>query len=85
MERIKETQNNHNAINNVMGSEQSNNGQAVNIERLGGTALLWLSMHDTTATIKVLRECEEKADEPSREILKDIATMITQFKKDLGQ
>lgn len=82
MERKNVTKNNCNVINSVEDSERSNN---VNIERLGGTALCWLSMHDATATIKVLRECEEKADEHSREILHDIASMITQFKKDLEQ
>ena len=81
MKSIKTSNNGNNAINNVMDSERSNNEQVKAIEQLGGNVLLWLSMHDTNKTLEVLKDCEEKADGCSGEILHDLSTLIKQFQK----
>lgn len=81
MDSIKVRNNGNNAINNVMDSKQTNNDLVKSVEQLGGNVLLWLSMHDTNKTLEVLKDCEEKADECSGEILHDLSTLIKQFQK----
>lgn len=81
MDSIKVRNNGNNAINNVMDSKRTNNDLVKSVEQLGGNVLLWLSMHDTNKTLEVLKDCEEKADESSGEILHDLSTLIKQFQK----
>lgn len=79
MDSIKVRNNGNNAINNVIDSARRNYEQAKRRERLGGNVILWLSMHDTNEALEVLKECEEKADEYSGEILHDLSTLIKEF------